>query len=55
MFLGLFFCRIVRRYSPKYQPPRVENTMPQSRSDASNDITTLPPSSQNDDFFRKSE
>lgn len=53
MIVGLFLCRAVRRYSPKFFPPRIEKTMSQPRLDTDTDITGSPASLPNDDFFHK--
>jgi hypothetical protein len=53
MCIGLFLCRAVRRYSPRFQAPRVGKTMPKPRSDADTNITGSPSSPPNDDFFHK--
>lgn len=50
---GLLLCRAVRRYSPKFHPPRVGKTMSQPRPDTDTDITGSSPSLPNDDFFHK--
>jgi hypothetical protein len=50
--LGLFLCRTLRRYSPRFHPPRVGKSMPQSRADYPTDITGTPPPHANDDFLR---
>lgn len=55
LYLGLYVCRTVRRYSPKFRPPHVGKTMPQSHSDADTNITGSPSSSSSDDFFHKSD
>ncbi|HTU23636.1 MAG TPA: hypothetical protein VMG10_36705 [Gemmataceae bacterium] len=53
MGVGLFLCRAVRAYSPKFHPPRAEKTTPRLRSDANTDITGSLSSPPNADFFRK--
>lgn len=51
--IGLTLCRIVRAYSPKYHPPRIDRTIPPPRSDTETDITGSIPPSTNDDAFHK--
>ncbi len=51
--LGLFLCHAVRRYSPRFQPPRIEKTPSPPCSRVDTNIIGPPPSSQDDDYFRK--
>jgi len=53
-YVGLFLCRAaIRRYSPRFQPPRVGKTTPPPRFHADTDITGSSPSPSNADFVRK--
>jgi hypothetical protein len=42
--IAFYLCRTVRRYAPKFQPPRVGKTTPLPHSDANTDITDQSPS-----------
>lgn len=52
---GLLLCRAVRRYSPKFHPPRIDKTMSQPPSHRDTNIAGPSPSLTNDDVFRKAE
>ncbi len=53
MLIGWLFCRAVRRYSPRFQPPQVEKDMAVPNSKPDTDITCSLSSPRNDDFFHK--
>jgi hypothetical protein len=53
LYLGLYVCRTVRRYSPKFHPPRIEEIPSQPCSPADTDITGSSPSLPDNEFFHK--
>ncbi|MHB1423884.1 MAG: hypothetical protein ACYC3I_11945 [Gemmataceae bacterium] len=53
--IGLYLCRAVRGYSPKFHSPRVDYSKPQRRSDNRTDITGPPLPPLREDIFRKLE
>ncbi len=53
--IGVFLCRALNPYSPKFTPSRVGETVSKPRSNPGTDITRSPTTRQNEDFFENGE